>query len=115
MSEEAARAGENAAAYVLHGEQPENAAVCLVGKNGVRYTVPQLLDVRYMPEQLTVRFRVGQPYRDVTLCVWFNETCFRHSQACHGPHGEMEQFVLRRTDLPTDLHTITFTVEEDAK
>lgn len=115
VSEEAARAGENAAAYVLHGEQPEDAAVCLVGKKGVRYTVPQLLDVHHMPEELTVRFRVGQPYRDVTLCVWFNETCFRRIRKRVMAPGEMEQFLLRRADLPADLHTITFTVEEDAK
>jgi len=115
VSEEASRAGSNAAAYLQGGEKAEDASVCLVGKKGVRYTVPQLLDVHQMPEQLTVRFRVGQSYRDASLCVWFNDTCFRRIRKRIMAPGEMEQFTLRRADLPADLHTITFTVEEDAK
>lgn len=52
VSQEAAKAGENAAHYILSG-QGETATVRLEGKNGVRYTVPQQLDPHHMADSVT--------------------------------------------------------------
>ena len=53
VSEEAALAGENAAVFAKEGRKdralPE---VELKGENGVRYTVPQKLNVKEMPDEI---------------------------------------------------------------
>jgi NADPH-dependent 2,4-dienoyl-CoA reductase/sulfur reductase-like enzyme len=110
VSEEATRAGENAAAFIAG--KTDCPTVHLMGKDGVRYTVPQLLDPVAMPESVVVRFRVGQQYHDCDLCVWYDEVCAKRIHKRIMAPGEMEQFTLRRDTLPEGLKTITFTVEE---
>ena len=51
--------------------------VRLTGQNGVRYTVPQYLDPAAMEETVTVRFRVGKPYRDADLAVYLDGRLLR--------------------------------------
>ena len=87
----------------------------LEGKNGVRYTVPQSIDPENMDETVTVRFRVAQPYRDAALCAYAGGTLLRRIPKRILTPGEMEQFPLRRAELPAGCETITFTVEEVAK
>ena len=74
VSEEATLAGSNAAAYVekQRGEKTEQAqphVAVLKAENGVRYTVPQTIDVNNMKDQVVVRFRVADVYRDRIICV----------------------------------------------
>lgn len=114
VSQEAQRAGENAALY-LQGARAGSRSVRLEGKNGVRYTVPQFIDPENMDETVTVRFRVAQPYRDAALCAYAGGTLLRRIPKRILTPGEMEQFPLRRTELPAGCETITFTVEEVAK
>ena len=114
VSQEAAKAGENAAHYILSG-QGETATVRLEGKNGVRYTVPQQLDPHHMADSVTVRFRVGRPYQKAALCVYTDGKLLRRVPKRILTPGEMEQFPLRRAELPAGCETITFTVEEVAK
>lgn len=114
VSQEAQRAGENAALY-LQGARAGSRSVRLEGKNGVRYTVPQSIDPENMDETVTVRFRVAQPYRDAALCAYAGGTLLRRIPKRILTPGEMEQFPLRRTELPAGCETITFTVEEVAK
>lgn len=76
VSQEAARAGENAARYLLE-HRWEGKTVRLTGQNGVRYTVPQYLDPAAMEETVTVRFRVGKPYRDADLAVYLDGRLLR--------------------------------------
>lgn len=115
VSEEASRAGANAAEYIKNSEQQESADIEISGQSGVRYTVPQKLDRNHMPRQLTVRFRVAKPYSGADLCVCFDENCVRRVSKRIMAPGEMQQFTLNRDDLPQDLHRITFKVEEAAK
>ena len=114
VSQEAQRAGENAALY-LQGARAGSRSVRLEGKNGVRYTVPQSIDPENMDETVTVRFRVAQPYRDAALCAYAGGTLLRRIPKRILTPGEMEQFPLRRAELPAGCETITFTVEEVAK
>lgn len=68
VSEEAARAGKNAAEFVKNtGAQEVRHLIKLKGENGVRYTVPQEIDFNNMEESVIVRFRVGDVYRDKSL------------------------------------------------
>ena len=111
VSQEAAKAGENAAHYILSG-QGETATVRLEGKNGVRYTVPQQLDPHHMADSVTVRFRVGQPYQKAALCVYTDGKLLRRVPKRILTPGEMEQFTLRREGLPEGVRTVTFQIEE---
>ena len=89
--------------------------VRLTGQNGVRYTVPQYLDPEAMEETVTVRFRVGQPYRDADLAVYLDGRLLRRVHKRILSPGEMEQLTLRRADLPRGLKQITIQVEEGAQ
>ena len=114
VSQEAARAGENAARYLLEHRR-EGKTVRLTGQNGVRYTVPQYLDPEAMEETVTVRFRVGQPCRDADLAVYLDGRLLRRVHKRILSPGEMEQLTLRRADLPRGLKQITIQVEEGAQ
>ena len=114
VSQEAQKAGENAALY-LQGARAGSRSVRLEGKNGVRYTVPQSIDPENMDETVTVRFRVAQPYRDAALAAYADGVLLRRIPKRILTPGEMEQFPLRKAELPAGCKTITFTVEEVAK
>lgn len=114
VSQEAQKAGENAALY-LQGARAGSRSVRLEGKNGVRYTVPQSINPENMDETVTVRFRVAQPYRDAALAAYADGVLLRRIPKRILTPGEMEQFPLRKTELPAGCKTITFTVEEVAK
>lgn len=99
VSEEAARAGERAAAW-LRGELGETGNEIRIrpGK-GVRYTVPAMLHPGRMAELQTIRFRVDNVYRDAAVRV------IRKGKVLGGfrkrvlAPGEMEQVVLKKEDL----------------
>ena len=114
VSQEAKKAGENAALYLQNGDKAAQ-LVHLEGKNGVRYTVPQYLDPENMDDTVTVRFRVGQPYRDAALCAYADGKLLRRIPKRILTPGEMEQFPLRKSELPEGCRSITFTVEEVGK
>ena len=114
VSQEAAQAGENAARYLLEHRR-EGKTVRLTGQNGVRYTVPQYLDPEAMEETVTVRFRVGKPYRDADLAVYLDGRLLRRVHKRILSPGEMEQLTLWRADLPRGLKQITIQVEEGAQ
>ena len=114
VSQEAKKAGENAALYLKNGSKAAQ-LVHLEGKNGVRYTVPQYIDPENMEDTVTVRFRVGQPYRDAALCAYADGKLLRRIPKRILTPGEMEQFSLRKSELPEGCRSITFTVEEVGK
>lgn len=100
VSEEAALAGRNAAAYVAHGKQTkESHPVALRGEHGVRYTVPQSLDAGLMGDQVTVRFRVADVYKDRYVSVYFDGERVLHRKKRVLAPGEMEQVILKKTEM----------------
>ena len=113
VSKEAAQAGESAARYLAGAARGET--IRLEGQNGVRYTVPQLLDPVHMADTVTVRFRVAQPRQNAALCAYAGGRLLRRVPRRVLTPGEMEQFVLRREEIPAGTQTITFTVEEGAQ
>ena len=120
VSEEAALAGESAAAFVKAREEagkaaaePEGHAVCLQAENGVRYTVPQTLDIRNMRDTVTVRFRVGDVYKDRYVAVYYDDQLISRRKKKVLAPGEMEQVVLKKESfLPyPDVKKITIRTE----
>ena len=97
VSEEASLAGIGAAAYVKAGaEKPSGHRVELKAENGVRYTVPQTLDVENMSDKVTVRFRVADVYRDRYISVYYDgKLISRRKKKVLAP-GEMEQVILKK-------------------
>ena len=117
VSEEAAAAGKNAAAYVKeeNSENREGREIKLNPVEGVRYTVPTTINAAYMDEKLTVRFRVGGVYKNCYVSVYFDEerVILRKRQVV--APGEMEEVNLTREQLLQypDLETITVKIEEE--
>ena len=110
VSQEAALAGEAAAAYLV-SNKAEDDRVSLLAESGVRYTVPQ--HIRRSTEQnVTVRFRVGQPYRDAAVCVYADGRLLRRIPKRVLAPGEMERVTLRPADWSGGVETIRFCIEE---
>jgi len=97
VSEEAALAGASAAAYIkADGEKETAHAVELAAENGVRYTVPQKIDVENMKDKVTVRFRVADVYKDRFISVYYDDVRISHKKKKVLAPGEMEQIVLKK-------------------
>ena len=114
VSEEANLAGKNAAAYVKKetaGEETKE--VRLEASNGVRYTVPQSLDIWNMNDQVVVRFRVADVYKDRFISVYYgDERVSKRKKKVLAP-GEMEQVILKKDSFKNypDLEKIVICTE----
>lgn len=114
VSEEATLAGTNAAAYVRAGAGDEaGRRVEMRAENGVRYTVPQSLDVDHMRDQVTVRFRVADVYQDRFISVYYDGDRVVHRKKKVLAPGEMEQVVIKKESLKDfpDLKKIVICTE----
>ena len=115
VSEEAAAAGKNAAAYVK-GERTEEGGreICLNPVDGVRYTVPVTINTARMDENLTVRFRVGSVFKNCYVSAYFDDERVIHRKRQIVAPGEMEEIKLTKDQLLKypDLETITVKIEE---
>ena len=114
VSEEAARAGENAAKYAAgQTAATSDKVIKLVATEGARYTVPSTIDVSRMEDLLTVRFRVGAVFKDSYVSVYFDDKQIMHNKKRIMAPGEMEQIILQKKKLEEagDVQTITIKIE----
>ena len=125
VSEEAAAAGRNAAAYVkecrdaagnrkvedIHAERE----IPLVATGGVRYTVPSTIRTAHMEDNLKVRFRVGSVYQNCLISVYFDDERVIHRKRPVMAPGEMEEVKLTKEQFlqHPELKKITFKIEEE--
>ena len=121
VSEEAAMAGRNASLYVQDtynskkGEENLQAKeIPFLTENGVRYTVPSAIRPDHMPEELTVRFRVGGVYKNCYISCYLDEERILHRKRPVVAPGEMEQIKLTREQIIKNplLQKITLKIEE---
>ena len=115
VSEEAAAAGKNAAAYVAGKTgRRDGKVIKLAGENGVRYTVPSSIHPDSMEDILTVRFRVGNVFRDKYISVYYDDERVDHMKKRVLAPGEMENVNIKKETLMKypDLSKITIKVEE---
>jgi hypothetical protein len=114
VSEEAAAAGKNAARYIM-GENVSagTKTVEIFAADGVRYTVPKYVRPAEMNDTLTVRFRVGDVYKNRFIATYFNNTLISRKKRPIMAPGEMEQVVLDKKKLAEfpDLAKITIQIE----
>ena len=99
VSEEAAQAGKRAAAYLKGELKGIGSTVSVRIGNGVRYTVPSLIDTERMEPVQTVRFRVGNVYRNCSVEVSAGGKVLSSRKAKVLAPGEMEQVMLKRAEL----------------
>ena len=116
VSEEAKKAGQTAAKYVA-GQIGESKGkmIRLKAEQGARYTVPSTVDPDRMDDLLTVRFRVGDVYKDAYVSVYFDDERVQHQKKRILTPGEMEQVILQKKKLASypDLKTITVRIEKE--
>ena len=122
VSEEAAMAGRNASLYVQNTcRSQENTKkltekeIPLFSEKGVRYTVPSAIRPDHMPEELTVRFRVGGVYKNCYISCYLDGERILHRKRPVVAPGEMEQIKLTREQIMKNplLQKITLKIEEE--
>ena len=114
VSQEAATAGKNASLYIQTGVAANVKTVEIVPEGGVRYTVPKFIRPTEMEDNLTVRFRVGDVYKNCAIATYFDdEQISKRKRPVMAP-GEMEQVILSKKKLAEypDLKKITIRIEE---
>ena len=111
VSQEAANAGRYAAKYIKaqysqqaqhigdRSEHETKAALPILAKDGVRYTVPQTIRLSRMEDSLTVRFRVADVYRNCQIGIYLNDRPLRSILRPRLAPGEMEQVILKKEEL----------------
>ena len=103
--------------YINDGckEADDSDVIELVATEGARYTVPSTINVSRMDDLLTVRFRVGDVYKNSFVSVYFDDERVMHNQKRIIAPGEMEQIVLRKSQLQehAGLKKITVKIEKE--
>ncbi len=115
VSKEAKAAGRHAALFVRDGAGRKKCReVPILAENGVRYTVPCSIHPEQMEDAQTVRFRVGDVYRNCFICVYLDENCISRKKRLVAVPGEMEEVILQKKDLQAvlGLSQITVRIEE---
>ncbi len=132
VSEEAAAAGKSAAVYVKGTQEMAEDALTgmqqtaddasagkqeirLIPEQGVRYTVPEIINpMRMDGGGVTVRFRVGNVYKNCYVSAYFDDERVIHRKRPIVTPGEMEEIKLIGEQFLhyPDLQTITVKIEE---
>ena len=99
VSEEAALAGEEAAEFIKNGGSEDGKIVEITAKRGVRYTVPSMLRIDKMKENVIVRFRVDNIYKNHSIVIYFDDKMILKRKRPILAPGEMEQVKLKKSDI----------------
>ena len=114
VSQEAMLAGKNAAAFIKDGKRDDAKKVEIMPEGGVRYTVPSYIRPTEMEDNLTVRFRVGEVYRNCCIVTYADDVEIGRKKRPVMAPGEMEQVILNKAELSEfeSLGHITIRIEE---
>ncbi|MBQ3913664.1 MAG: FAD-dependent oxidoreductase [Lachnospiraceae bacterium] len=99
VSEEAGNAGAHAAMYCLNGDSAAGGIINVTTSNGVRYTVPSIIRPDMMGDELTIRFRVGNVYKNCYVDVFLGDERIIHRKRQVVAPGEMENVVIKKSVL----------------
>ena len=82
---------------------------------GIRYTVPQRINIEAMRDKVKVRFRVGDVYKDKFISVYAGEERIIHKKKKVLAPGEMEEILLDKDMLMniSNISTIKVCLEEE--
>ena len=113
VSQEAAVAGKNAAKYILEGRKKSDSYIKLNPIDGVRYTVPEKINIDNMTDELVVRFRVANVFKNHYIGVYVDDNQLIHKKKRIMTPGEMEDVVLKKEQLCKfrNINNITIKIE----
>ena len=82
---------------------------------GVRYTIPQKINIEAMRDKVKVRFRVGDVYKNKFISVYAGEERILHKKKKVLAPGEMEEILLDKYMLMniSNISTIKVCLEEE--
>lgn len=93
VSQEASKAGQEAANYLIYKE------ISVKTGRGIRYSVPTKLDLQAVKEGVLLRFRVADVYRQENLVLKVNGIEQKRLMKKVMAPGEMEQIMVKCPDL----------------
>ena len=93
VSEESELAGSAAAKYINGKKAEGSKKICVNARNGVRYTVPQMINSA--EENVKIYFRVADIYKNVTIKVTDGENVIYKKNKQKVAPGEMETVILK--------------------
>lgn len=102
VSQEAAAAGKHAAEYLQNPDavsRKSGRSIAIETTGGVRYAVPVTLNPDHMDNKHTVRFRVGDVYKNCYVSVYLDEERILHRKRQVMAPGEMEEIKLIKEQL----------------
>lgn len=105
VTEESRLAGRSAATYAKGPVDSRGSSVSMKGINGVRYVVPQHVDVANTETPIELMMRVDNIYNDVSLVAKINGQTIKEVKRKHVAPGEMETFKLDLSGV--DLNSVT--------
>ena len=98
VSGEAALAGKSAAKYIMNNNS-NNDYVDVEPINGIRYTVPQKIDLINMDEKITIRFRVDNIYKNSEIVLKLGDIELSKKKKRIFAPGEMEEMIITKDML----------------
>jgi len=113
VSEESGRAGRSAARFVKANKAGDGPVINIKNGNGIRYTVPSFVRVSELDDDLVIRFRSGNVYRDSYINVLFDGETKLHRRKQIITPGEMEQVILKKEDLTGAISEILIEITEN--
>lgn len=118
VSEEAKLAGEKAAAYLrneLVSDVSTEKIINIEATDGARYSVPSIINVDRMSEQLPIRFRVGNVYKDKYISMYIGDERIVHKKKQIIAPGEMETLNLMKKQLEgkSEADKIVIKIEDE--
>lgn len=93
VSMEATKAGEAAAKFILGEVKSNQPTMEVKGVDGVRYVIPNTVN-KSVVENLTLRLRVDNVYKDAYLSVYAGDKRIYHKKKRIFAPGEMESIIL---------------------
>ena len=116
VSEEAERAGRNAARFITGEGAKKNSPDIhrLIAGNGVRYTVPCTVDTANTDGELHIRFRVRNVYKGCRITVSADSGVIVSKKKRITVPSEMEDVIIKPDMLAAVAGDITVSIEEES-
>ena len=101
VSEESGRAGRNAAEYIKKGGKKDSSENYLkvIPSDGVRYTVPSIIDIANLSEDVHLRFRVRDVFKGCSILVTSGDKELLKRKKRIMVPSEMEDIILKKNML----------------
>ena len=115
VSEESARAGENAAKYIQGKAAAGGKTIDVKAGNGVRYTVPCIINISDAPQLTHIRFRVTGVFKNVSIVVKSGENELLRKKSQILVPSEMVDILLKKSKLDEAEDSLDVFVEEVAQ